>query len=96
MSFPGPFWIRPNPKLTNSNEWNRIRVRLEENGRMICSVNNEVVIDMIDHGLKSGKVGLCKFREPTARFVFFRVSKRFPKSEITPILPAKYGNWFDL
>ena len=66
------------------NEWNRIRVRLEENGRMICSVNNEVVIDIIDHGLESGKVGLCKFREPTARFRFFRVSKRFPRSEVTP------------
>ena len=66
------------------NEWNRIRVRLEENGRMICSVNNEVVIDLIDHGLERGKVGLCKFREPTARFRFFRVSKRFPRSEVTP------------
>ena len=76
------------------NEWNRIRVRLEENGRMICSVNNEVVIDLIDHGLESGKVGLCKFREPTARFRFFRVSKRFANSEVTLNLPARYGNWF--
>ena len=70
------------------NEWNRIRVRLEENGRMICSVNNEVVIDLIDHGLESGKVGLCKFREPTACFRFFRVSKRFANSEVTPNLPT--------
>ena len=70
-------------------EWNRIRVRLEENGRMICSVNDEVVIDMIDHGFDSGSVGLCKFREPTARFRFFRVSKRFPKSEITPTFANK-------
>jgi len=71
------------------SEWNRIRVRLEENGRMICSVNDEVVIDMIDHGFDSGSVGLCKFREPTARFRFFRVSKRFPKSEITPTFANK-------
>ena len=71
------------------NEWNRIRVRLEENGRMICSVNNEVVIDLIDHGLESGKVGLCKFREPTARFRFFRVSKRFANSEVTPEFASK-------
>ena len=70
-------------------EWNRIRVRLEENGRMICSVNDEVVIDMIDHGFDSGSVGLCKFREPTARFRFFRISKRFPKSEITPTFANK-------
>ena len=66
------------------NEWNRLRVRLEENGRMICSVNDEVVIDLVDRGLESGQVGLCKFREPTARFRFFRVSKRFPKSKVTP------------
>ena len=70
-------------------EWNRIRVRLEENGRMICSVNDEVVIEMIDHGFDSGSVGLCKFREPTARFRFFRISKRFPKSEITPTFANK-------
>jgi regulator of sirC expression with transglutaminase-like and TPR domain len=66
------------------NEWNRLRVRLEENGRMICSVNDEVVIDLVDRGFEHGQVGLCKFREPTARFRFFRVSKRFPKSKITP------------
>ena len=66
------------------NQWNRLRVRLEENGRMICSVNGEVVIDLVDRGLESGQVGLCKFREPTARFRFFRVSKRFPKSKVTP------------
>jgi regulator of sirC expression with transglutaminase-like and TPR domain len=66
------------------NEWNRLRVRLEENGRMICSVNDEVVVDLVDRGLESGQVGLCKFREPTARFRFFRVSKRFPKSKVTP------------
>ena len=70
-------------------EWNRLRVRLEENGNMICSVNDEIVIDLIDHGLDSGSVGLCKFREPTARFRFFRVSKRFPKSEITPTFVNK-------
>ena len=70
-------------------EWNRLRVRLEENGNMICSVNDEIVIDLIDHGLDSGSVGLCKFREPTARFRFFRVSKRFPKSEITPTFANK-------
>ena len=66
------------------NKWNRLRVRLEENGRLICSVNDEVVIDLLDHGLDSGQVGLCKFREPTARFRFFRVSKRFPQSKVTP------------
>ena len=62
----------------------RLRVRLEENGRMICSVNNEVVIDFVDHGFESGQVGLCKFREPTARFRFLGI-QRFPKSKVTPV-----------
>jgi len=73
-------------------EWNRIRVRLEENGRMICSVNDQVVINLVDHGLESGKVGLCKFRAPTARFRFFRVSKRFPSSKVTPAFAKKVRN----
>ena len=34
-------------------------------------------------------MGLCKFREPTARFRFFRVSKRFANSEVTPEFAGK-------
>ena len=71
------------------DEWNRIRVRLEENGQIVCSVNGEIVIDLIDHGLDGGKIGLCKFREPTAQFRFFRISKRFPKSTVTPAFSKK-------
>lgn len=71
------------------NEWNKLRVRLEENGQMVCSVNNEIVIDTFDLGLKGGQVGLCKFRAPTAQFRFFRISKRFPKSKVTPAFTNK-------
>lgn len=71
------------------NEWNKLRVRLEENGQMVCSINNEIVIDTFDSGLKGGQVGLCKFRAPTAQFRFFRISKRFPKSKVTPAFTNK-------
>ena len=65
-------------------EWNLLQVRLQEDGRMVCSVNGEVVIDLKDLALVKGKVGLCKFREPTASFRNFRFAKRFPKSKVTP------------
>ena len=51
------------------SEWNRIRVRLEENGRMVCSVNEEVVIDMIDHGLEVATWAYANL-EPQPAFVF--------------------------
>ena len=70
-------------------QWNRLHVRIEENGRLICSVNDEVVIDQIDHALDQGQVGLCKFREPTADFRFFRVSKRFSSATINKDFSSK-------
>ncbi len=65
------------------NEWNLLKVRLEENGRILCSVNDQVVIDMTDFSLRAGRVGLCKFREPTAQFRGFRLAKRFSSDEIS-------------
>ncbi len=65
-------------------EWNLLQVQLQEDGRMVCSVNGEVVIDLKDLALVRGKVGLCKFREPIANFRNFRFAKRFPKSKVTP------------
>lgn len=63
-------------------EWNRLKVRLEENGRIVCTVNEQVVIDETDFSLRHGQVGLCKFREPTAHFRGFRLAKRFSPKEI--------------
>jgi regulator of sirC expression with transglutaminase-like and TPR domain len=70
-------------------EWNRLRVRLEKEGRIICSVNDQVLIDLVDQSLKNGRIGLCKFRLPTAEFRKFRHSKRFPQSSISPALVKK-------
>ncbi|MFP6899771.1 MAG: trypsin-like peptidase domain-containing protein, partial [Opitutales bacterium] len=62
----------------NPGEWNRIKVSLDEKGRLACSVNEVVVIDLVDTGLKSGQVGLVKFRQPSAEFRRFRFAKALP------------------
>lgn len=66
-----------------SEDWNLLHVKFEENGRIQCSVNKQLVIDVIDLEQNKGVTGLCKFREPTASFRNFRFAKRFPRSEIS-------------
>ena len=69
-------------KAYKPGEWNRIRVSLGEDGQLACSVNDTVVIDLVDKGLTKGRVGLCKFRQPGAEFRRFRIAKSLPGSEI--------------
>ena len=63
-------------------EWNRIRVSLGEKGQLTCSVNDVVVIDLADSGLKSGQVGLVKFRQPATEFRRFRFVESLPVTTI--------------
>ena len=70
-------------------KWNHIHVKFEDNGRIICSVNKEVVIDVLDFEKTSGLVGICKFREPTATFRNFRFAKRFPTEKVSSKLRDK-------
>jgi regulator of sirC expression with transglutaminase-like and TPR domain len=60
-------------------EWNTIKVRVEK-GRIVCSVNDQPVIESHDTGLSSGRVGLAKFRDTRAEFAGFRVAKQIPSS----------------
>jgi len=69
-------------KAYKPGEWNRIRVSLGEEGQLACSVNDTVVIDLVDKGLTKGRVGLCKFRQPGAEFRRFRIAKSLPGREI--------------
>jgi regulator of sirC expression with transglutaminase-like and TPR domain len=55
--------------------WNTLKVRIEK-GKLICFVNEHLVVEIADDGLTSGKVGLAKFRETEAEFKQFQVSKR--------------------
>lgn len=56
------------------NDWNDLKVRIEEQ-RILCYVNDELVIESTDSGLTSGAVGLCKFRNTEGEFRRFRVGK---------------------
>ena len=64
------------------NQWNRLRVKLEEKGKITCFVNDEPVIEVIDKSLVEGRVGLCKFRSPSVQFRNFKQARRFPSSVI--------------
>jgi regulator of sirC expression with transglutaminase-like and TPR domain len=55
-----------------SGQWNHLKVRIEK-GKLLCFLNNELVIESTDDGLTKGKVGLAKFRQTQAEFRRFEV-----------------------
>jgi regulator of sirC expression with transglutaminase-like and TPR domain len=61
-------------------EWNTLKVRLDR-GRIVCSVNGQVVVESTDTGLKEGRIGLAKFRDTRAEFKDFRVARAIPSLE---------------
>jgi serine protease Do len=67
------------------NDWNDLKVRIEAE-RILCYVNDELVIESTDSGLNSGAVGLCKFRNTEGEFRRFRVGENLnserPSNEI--------------
>ncbi len=65
-----------------SGEWNTVKVKVD-NSRIVCSVNDEPIIDLDDDGLKIGRVGLCKFRSPSAEFRNFRVATEIPSTRLS-------------
>ncbi len=55
-------------------EFNALRVRVEDD-KLLCYVNERLVIESTDTQLKLGKAGLAKFRNTRAEFKDFRVGK---------------------
>lgn len=72
------------PQL-KANDWNTLKVRIEAD-KFICSLNGVKVIESNDSVYRSGKVGLCKFRETSAEFQGFQIGKELtissPNSEL--------------
>ncbi|MEX0676571.1 MAG: transglutaminase family protein [Pirellulales bacterium] len=71
-----------------AGEWNTLRVRLEE-GKILCFVNDEPVVEMVDVGLETGKVGLAKFRGTKAQFKDFKLGVEVPKAAVRPEVASR-------
>ncbi len=63
-------------------DWNTLKVRLEPK-RILCYVNDELVVESDDTGLKSGRVGLAKFRTTDAEFRRFQLGDKLPAARPT-------------
>jgi serine protease Do len=63
-------------------DWNTLKVRLEPK-KILCYVNNHLVIESTDTALTDGKVGLAKFRETRAEFKQFQVAKDIPAATLS-------------
>lgn len=67
------------------NDWNDLRVRIESD-RILCYVNDELVIESTDSEFNSGAAGLCKFRNSEGEFRRFRIGQNLksdrPSEEI--------------
>ena len=57
--------------------WNTLRVRWHQ-GKITASVNDHVVVELTDHALAPGQVGLVKFRDTKAQFKGFKLAAELP------------------
>ena len=73
-----------------AGQWNRLRVRVEE-GKILCFVNDELVVEMADFGLAPGKVGLVKFRGTKAQFKRFQLGVELPHATVPPEQARRIG-----
>lgn len=56
-------------------DWNTIKVRVEKD-KVLCYVNDHLLVESADREFAGGKVGLAKFRDTRAEFRNFRVAER--------------------
>lgn len=71
----------PSPAY-RSGDWNTLRVRVDEN-KIQCFVNDTLVTEQQDSGLRGGRVGLCKFRQTKAYFKHFQAGEKVSHSQIS-------------
>jgi regulator of sirC expression with transglutaminase-like and TPR domain len=69
-------------------DWNHLKVRVEK-GKLLCYVNNELVIESTDEALTEGKIGLAKFRQTQAEFRRFQVGLSLASPLPPPELATK-------
>lgn len=59
-------------------DWNDLRVRIERD-KLLCYVNDELVIASSDTAFREGRAGLAKFRQTKAEFRDFRVGTKLER-----------------
>lgn len=57
--------------------WNYLKVRIES-GKILCHVNEELVIESTDNRYSAGSAGLAKFRDTRAEFRNFEFASQLP------------------
>ena len=62
-------------------EWNHLKVRVQKD-KLLCFVNDQLVIESADREFTSGKIGLAKFRQTQAEFKNFKSGDRIPKTTL--------------
>ena len=75
-------------------QWNELKVRIEQD-KLLCYVNDHLVIEATDKVLSGGKVGLAKFRQTSAQFKHFQVAASIPSRRPTPEQAAEISNAID-
>lgn len=70
---------QPSPRY-KPGEWNTIRVRLDKDS-IRCFVNDDLVFESKDGALRTGGVGLAKFRQTQAEFRNFEVRPAVEKHD---------------
>jgi regulator of sirC expression with transglutaminase-like and TPR domain/S1-C subfamily serine protease len=64
-------------------EWNTLKVRVEKE-KLLCFVNDHLVFESDDTGLRSGAAGLCKFRDTRAEFKNFQLAREIAAPRRSP------------
>lgn len=64
-----------------AGDWNQLKVRIEK-GKLLCFVNEQLVIESTDQTYTSGKLGLAKFRQTEAEFKQFRFAERLAETQL--------------
>lgn len=71
-------------------EWNALKVRIEKD-RLLCYLNDQLVIEATDKELPAGSVGLVMFRNTPTEFKHFRLGKTIPSTAPPPSLVERIG-----
>ena len=69
-------------------EWNNLKARIEK-GKLLCYVNDQLVIESTDDKLKAGKAGLAKFRQTKAQFQRFEIAASVPARRASAEISTK-------